>query len=217
MPWFTDLIAPLFYLLVVATATAIPTKPAQTRADTPLCPPPNSTARIFASALYPLFPGMPDLVSPPTDDFHVQYNNQTRLSIQQAIVFTGFPAEARACAFGWAQDDAIAGILVAGGDGLLTGRQLAGFPSLAPAPASGSGVSAAAVQAFDTAGPGSAFHPDFTSWDRETRGTTHSSGPGSIACAPDIYVIFEKEHATSGNVFLKKTPGSGLFVDYNCP
>ncbi|KAI1377887.1 hypothetical protein F4677DRAFT_413830 [Hypoxylon crocopeplum] len=208
MPSFGKIIVSFCYataFAVAAPTTAVP--------RAPMCPEPGQTARVYASALYTLFPGSPQLASQAGADFHVQWNNQTGLAIQQAIVFSGFPAEAQGCAFGWAQDNATEGVLVAGGDGLLTGRQLAGFPINQTGQG---GISAAAVLPFDTAGPDAEFHPDFTSWDREIRGTTHTSGPGKIVCAEDIYLLFEKVHTTNGNVFLKKTDGSGVFIDYTC-
>lgn len=198
---------------LIATAKAFPTAAAAAPAirDTPSCPEPNTTARVYASELYTLFPGEPDLASPAVADFHVQYNNVTGLTIQQAAVFRQLPAEATGCYFGWAQDDAYTGILVAGGDGLLTGRQLSGFPDTTEG-----GVSAAAVQPFDTADPDLAFEAEFTSWDREIKGTYHVSGPGKITCAEEVYLILEKPQTTNGNVFLKRSEAAGLFLEYRC-
>ncbi|KAI2635730.1 hypothetical protein GGS26DRAFT_510518 [Hypomontagnella submonticulosa] len=194
----------------VTIAVALPAGKAPRTVNAPSCPGANTTARVYASALYTLFPDEPQEASQPVSDFHVQYNNQTGLNIQQAVVFGKFPKEATGCAFGWAQDDAVNGVLVAGGDGLLTGRQLTGFPNVTQ------GVSAAAVKPFDTVGSEREFHPDFTSWDREINATYHTSGPGKITCSEDIYLIFEKAPTTNGNVFLKKTEGAGLFIEYMC-
>ncbi|KAI0832190.1 hypothetical protein F5Y06DRAFT_281255 [Hypoxylon sp. FL0890] len=212
MPSFKKTVT-LFSSCLAATAKAFPTSTAaEINNSTPSCPEANETARIYASELYNLFPGQPDLASPPVADFHVQYNNQTGLVIQQAAVFSKLPKEATGCYFGWAQDDAWTGILVAGGSGLLTGRQLAGFPN-----ATGNrGVSAAAVKPFDTASPDKAFEADFTSWDREIKGTYHISGPDKISCAEEVYLIIEKPQTTNGNVFLKRTQNAGIFLEYRC-
>ncbi|KAI1139220.1 hypothetical protein F5Y05DRAFT_341965 [Hypoxylon sp. FL0543] len=210
MPSFTKSLA--LFSCLTATAKAFPTSAAAEIDDTPACPEPNKTARVYASELYNLFPGQPDFASPPVSDFHVQYNNQTGLAIQQAAVFSGLPQQATGCYFGWAQDDAYTGVLVVGGNGLLTGRQLAGFPSAA----TGGGVSAAAVKPFDTASPDRAFEADFTSWDREIKGTYHISGPGKISCAENVYLLLEKPQTTSGNVFLKRSQNAGIFLEYRC-
>ncbi|KAI1413449.1 hypothetical protein F5Y13DRAFT_161290 [Hypoxylon sp. FL1857] len=195
---------------LTATAKAFPTNTPVAVRDTPSCPEPNKTARVYANELYNLFPGQPDLASPAVADFHVQYNNQTGLVIQQAAVFSKLPKEATGCYFGWAQDDAYTGVLVAGGDGLLTGRQLAGFPNVTE------GVSSAAVKPFDTATPDKAFETEFTSWDREIKGTYHISSPGKISCAEDVYLILEKPQTTNGNVFLKRGQEAGIFLEYRC-
>ncbi|KAI1102134.1 hypothetical protein F4804DRAFT_313969 [Jackrogersella minutella] len=208
MPSFAKIITPLVSLL--AAAKALPTSPANAITVRSECPEKGKTARVYASSLYTLFPGEPQLASPSVDDFHVQYNNQTNLTIQTAAVFNQLPSAAIGCAFGWSQDDASVGILVAGGDGLLAGRQLSGFPDVA------AGVSSAAVEPFDTASPDKAFETEFTGWDREVKGTYHTSGPGKITCSQDIFLIIEKPRTTSGNVFLKKTEGAGLFVQYQC-
>ncbi|KAI1397960.1 hypothetical protein F4819DRAFT_470215 [Hypoxylon fuscum] len=215
MPSFAKIFTPLSCL--AALAVAIPTNTARTTTeDTPVCPEPSTTARIWASDLYTLYPsssiypGKPDLASPSVQDLHIQYNNVTGLTIKQAAVFGKFPAQAKGCAFGWEQEDATDGILVAGGDGLLASRQLTGFPDTS------NGVSASAVQPFDTAGSDKEFHADFTAWDREIRGTNHSSGPGKIDCSENIYLIIEKQAPTTGNVFLKKTQNAGIFIDYTC-
>ncbi|KAI0381382.1 hypothetical protein F5Y04DRAFT_255356 [Hypomontagnella monticulosa] len=208
MSSFTQFLAALAYLVTIAVAFPASITPRASGGSS--CPEANTTARVYASALYTLFPDEPQEASQAVPDFHVQYNNQTGLNIQQAIIFGGFPKEATGCAFGWAQDDAVNGVLVAGGDGLLTGRQLTGFPNVTQ------GVSAAAVKPFDTAGADREFHPDFTSWDREIHATNHTSGPGMITCSEDIFLFFEKAPTTSGNVYLKKTEGSGLFIEYRC-
>ncbi|KAI1204075.1 uncharacterized protein F4807DRAFT_389517 [Annulohypoxylon truncatum] len=218
MPSLTNLITPLAAFLLASATTALPT-------TTPVSPAPaiavrstsctgsGNTTQLYASDLYPLFPGDPDLAKPATEDFHVQYNNQTGLAISQAAHFGGLPSGATGCAFGWSQDDASVGVLVAGGDGLLAGRQLSGFPSDATA---ARGVSSAAVAPFDTASPEDAFQTEFTGWDREAKGTYHTSGPGKITCAEDVYLIIEKPKTTNGNVFLKKTEGAGIFIEYMC-
>ncbi|KAI0886493.1 uncharacterized protein GGS22DRAFT_157986 [Annulohypoxylon maeteangense] len=208
MPSLTTLLTPLTALL--ALAKALPTKPASIAVRNTTCTGTGSTTRVYASELYTLFPTDPDLSSPAVQDFHVQYNNQTNLTISQAAHFSGLPSGATGCAFGWSQDDASVGVLVAGGDGLLAGRQLSGFPDTTE------GVSAAAVAPFDTAGADGEFHTEFTGWDREVKGTYHSSGPGKITCAEDVFVIIEKPRTTNGNVFLKRTAGAGLFIDYIC-
>ncbi|KAI2467341.1 hypothetical protein F4781DRAFT_313451 [Annulohypoxylon bovei var. microspora] len=209
MPSFAKLITPLAALL--ALAKALPTSPALAVRNT-TCTGTGSAVRLYASELYSLFPGEPELAQPAVADFHVQYNNQTNLAIQQAVHFGKLPSGATGCAFGWSQDDASVGVLVAGGDGLLTGRQLSGFPDAAAA----QGVSSAAVEPFDTAAPSEAFQTEFTGWDREVKGTYHSSGPGKITCAEDVFLIIEKPRTTNGNVFLKKTAGAGLFIEYRC-
>ncbi|KAI1385760.1 uncharacterized protein F4822DRAFT_432612 [Hypoxylon trugodes] len=207
MPSFGKIITSL--ASVATLATALPAKTVMPADSTPFCPEVNKTVRIYASALYTLFPNSPDLVTPPVTDFHVQYHNETRLNIKQAAAFGKFPKEATGCAFGWAQDDADKGVLVAGGDGLLTARQLSGFPENATA-----GVSAAAVGPFDTAGSEWEFHTEFTGWDREVKGTYHSSGPGKINCTDNIYIILEKASTTNGNIFLKRSENAGLFIEY---
>ncbi|OTB01991.1 hypothetical protein M426DRAFT_25151 [Hypoxylon sp. CI-4A] len=209
MPSFARITTVLAYLTTLAGAA--PTIAAAVRdATAPSCPAPNKTARVYTSELYTLFPDEPDLVAQPVPDFHVQYDNTTKLTIRQAAAFRGLPQEATGCSFGWAQDDATEGVLVTGGSGLLTGRQLEGFP----ADAATLGVSFSAVAPFDAAEK--SFESDFTSWDREVKGTYHISGPGVISCAEDIYLILEKPRTTTGNVFLKKTKNAGLFIEYRC-
>ncbi|KAI0895218.1 hypothetical protein F4806DRAFT_92739 [Annulohypoxylon nitens] len=207
MPSLAKLITPLAALL--ALAKALPTRPALAVRNT-TCTGTGNTTRVYASELYTLFPQEPDLASPAGQDFHVQYNNQTNLTITQAAHFSQLPSGATGCAFGWSQDDASVGVLVAGGDGLLLGRQLSGFPDVAQ------GVSFAAVSPFDTAGSDKSFQTEFTGWDREVKGTYHSSGPGKITCTEDVYLIIEKPQTTNGNVFLKRTEGAGIFIDYTC-
>ncbi|KAL7619566.1 hypothetical protein AAE478_010107 [Parahypoxylon ruwenzoriense] len=218
MPSFAKLMIPVSYLLGLAlslpagssAAAAVTTRHLLPRQNGTSCPA-GSSARVFARELYTLWPNEPDAAYPATADLHVQYHNDTQIRIMQAAVFGPFPPQAQGCAFGWAQDDARRGVLVAGGSGLLTIRQLAGFP------ASGQPVSWANVAPFNTSTH--AAHPDFTAWDRELHGTTHSSGPGSVECGGSeyVYVLIEKEGPTTGNVFLKKTEDAGVFVDYRCP
>ncbi|KAI5863914.1 hypothetical protein GGS23DRAFT_520155 [Durotheca rogersii] len=198
--------------------------------------PASGRGKEYARALYRLLPGSPDVALPPTLDLHVQYHNYTGLTIQQAVVFGPFPAGARNCAFGWAQEDVDRGaVFVAAGSGLLTVHQLSGFPIGAPlsvaeaeaggeeeeaqAAAAASGVSYAAVQPF-VENARLATHPDFTSWDREANGTTHTSGPGSIECSgaagEHVYVLIQLEPPTTGNVYLERSGEAGIFVEYNC-
>ncbi|KAI1456292.1 hypothetical protein F4805DRAFT_233978 [Annulohypoxylon moriforme] len=209
MPSFAKLITPVTALL--ALTNALPTNPATLAVRNTTCTGTGNTTRIYASELYTLFPREPDLASPAVQDFHVQYNNQTNLTISQAAHFSQLPSGASGCAFGWSQDDASIGVLVAGGDGLLTGRQLSGFPDDAA-----QGVSSAAVAAFDTAGADDSFQTEFTGWDREEKGTYHTSGPGKITCAEDVFVIIEKPETTNGNVYLKRTEGAGVFIEFTC-
>ncbi|KAI2603279.1 uncharacterized protein GGS25DRAFT_528301 [Hypoxylon fragiforme] len=197
---------------LAASTTAAPASLAE-RTVSP-CPAPGKTTRVYSSGLYTIFPGTPKYAAPPNNDLHVQYNAETKLAIKQVAAFGEFPKAAKKCSLGWVQDDAKSGTLVVSGDGRLTARQLSGFPAF---PAGGeNGVSAQDVQRYDAGKVRKEASPDFSGWDREIRTAAHAAAGSNFTCATNMYVLLEKSNGTSGNVFMKKTKGSGVYIEFSC-
>lgn len=208
MSSFANIITAITYL--VTLATALPTLEGRTTSP---CPAAGKTARVWSSGLYTIFPDAPKLKSPPNNDLHVQYNKESGLTIKQVAAFGQFPRGAKNCVFGWAQDDAKFGTLVVGGDGHLSVRQLGGFPRF---PAGGeNGISAKDVEKFDSTKVHKESSPDFSTWDKELKETAHTA-KSNLTCETDMYLMIEKSTGTSGNVYMKKTRKSGVYIEYSC-
>ncbi|KAF9772106.1 hypothetical protein IL306_010223 [Fusarium sp. DS 682] len=199
MPFLTSTFTALTCLLAVSSAvpTALPRASGN-------CPSTGKPARQEPSALYSIFPGSPDVAKKSVGFNVATYNNASQ--IEQLLVFTGIPAEAKKCTLGWAQGEQPERLFIAkGGDGLTEFKQLSGFPTKA--------VTYNTAKEFDTPGE-SAGAADFTNWD-DLPAQSHIIG--NIDCKSTIYLKAALRNPNGNTkVFLEQSEKNGVYIEYSC-
>jgi len=171
------------------------------------CPTGSDAAELVPSALYDIFPKHPDLVKGTVSGVHVEaYDDASQ--VEQVLVFTGIPAEAKECRFGWKQGERIERVFVIDGANALSQvRQLSGFPE------GNQDVSFNSIRPFADAGKdiGSV---DFTNW--QTSGATTHDG-GSVNCAEAMYFkVSLKDPKSNTQLYLTQNQDNGFYVSYTC-
>ncbi|RBR04414.1 uncharacterized protein FIESC28_11567 [Fusarium coffeatum] len=198
MPSFANTFLALASLLAVSSAapTVVP------RASS--CPS-TGKARAQPSALYNVYPSAPN-VAKKSPGFHIEtYNNASQ--VEQLLVFSDIPAEAKSCSVGWAQGERPERIfIVKGGDGLTSVKQLSGFPDA-------KNVNYNTAKEFDTIDE-SVGAADFTNWD-DLPAQGHIIG--SIDCKSSIYLKAALRNPDGNTkVFLEQNSKNGLYIEYSC-
>ncbi|KAJ4114681.1 hypothetical protein NW760_001604 [Fusarium oxysporum] len=186
---------------LLAVAGAVPTALPRASGN---CPSTGKTTRQEPSALYSVFPGSPDVAKKSVGFNVATYNNASQ--IEQLLVFTGIPAEAKKCTLGWAQGEQPERLfIVKGGDALTEFKQLSGFP--------GKAVTYNTAKEFDTAGE-SVGAADFTNWD-DLPAQTHIVG--NIDCKSIVYLKAALRNPNGNTkVFLEQSDKNGVYIEYSC-
>ncbi|KAK7409403.1 hypothetical protein QQX98_008412 [Neonectria punicea] len=200
MPSFASVLTSMACLLAVSNALPHATPRAASK-----CPAPGEQARHAPSNLYNIFPKAPD-VAKDSLGFHLEtYQNASR--VEQVLVFTGIPANAKSCSVGWDQGDRTERVfIVKGGDALTGVKQLSGFPD-------NNKVTYNTIKPFDTA-ENDLGGADFTNWDDlEPQGHT----VGAIDCTDSIYLKAALRNPNGNTkVFLNQDDDNGVYISYTC-
>ncbi|KAJ3548134.1 hypothetical protein NM208_g1160 [Fusarium decemcellulare] len=171
------------------------------------CPAGTQGARLAPSAIYEVFPKHPSLAKDTVSAVHLEtYDNASQ--VEQVLVFSGIPTEAKSCSFGWSQGERIDRTFIAkGSNGLANIRQLSGLPK------EGADVTYNAIKPFDDAEE-SLGSADFTNWD-DLGPNPH--GAGSFNCAETVYFKVALTNADGNTqVYLGQDKDNGYQVTYSC-
>ncbi|KAM5349770.1 hypothetical protein ACJ41O_006275 [Fusarium nematophilum] len=171
------------------------------------CPTGTGSTRHVPSALYNIFPKHPDLAKGAVKGVHLEsYNNASQ--VEQVVVFSGIPADAKSCSFGWEQGERISRVfIVKGGDALSDVKQLSGFP------AEGEDVTYASVKPFDDAEE-NVGGIDFTNWD-DLDASSHLAG--GLDCAETLYFKVKLRNPDGNTkVYLGQDEENGFHITYSC-
>lgn len=199
MPSLNNILASLTCLMAVTNALPTITP----RAVQSQCSSGSQPIQHTPSALYNVFPQHPDLAKNSLG-FHVEsYDNSSQ--VEQVVVFSGIPANAKKCTLGWRQGSRIERtFIVKGGDALTGVRQLAGPLE--------KGVTYNTIKPFDDGDEIGAA--DFTNWDDlEPQGHII----GSLECATSLYFKFGlRNNQDNTKVFLNQGKHDGIYITYSC-
>ncbi|KAF4981733.1 hypothetical protein FZEAL_2535 [Fusarium zealandicum] len=192
--------------VTIAMPAASPTLSTGTTPDSTQgkCPSGSATTRRGPSAMHNIFPKHPSLAKDSLG-FHLEtYSNASQ--VEQVVAFTGIPAEAKDCSFGWDQGDRIQRVFVVkGGDALSGVRQLSGFPDKA--------ITYDTIMPFDTSTK-DIGGLDMTNWDDlEPQG--HITG--GVDCAEALYFKIALRNGNGNTkVFLGQDESNGVYITYSC-
>ncbi|KAF4972083.1 hypothetical protein FZEAL_9677 [Fusarium zealandicum] len=188
------------------SSTATPTTKPIAHAPQGECPTGTGIATHLPSALYDIFPEHPALSREPVSAVHMEsYDNTSQ--VEQVIVFSGIPADAKYCGFGWKQGERIERVfLIDGVDALVEIKQLSGFP------AEGTTVTYDSIKPFDDSETTSGA--DFTNWDDITPAT---HGSGTFDCAETMYFKTALKHKDGNTkLYLGQDENNGYHLTYTC-
>lgn len=185
-------------------------KPAPSTASTPKqeieCPSGSGQTVLTPLAIYNIFPKYPDVAQDAVSGVRLEsYDSASQ--VEQVVVFSGIPAKAKTCSFGWKQGEKLGRIfIVRGSDGVSDVRQLSGFPK-------GKDVSYNSIKPFDDAEK-NVGGIDFANWD-DLDPATHSAG--MVDCAETLYFKVSLRNGDSGTkVFLIQDENNGFHISYSC-
>ncbi|KAM0420282.1 hypothetical protein ACHAPT_011943 [Fusarium lateritium] len=158
------------------------------------------------SAIYNIFPKNPDVAQDAVSGVRLESFDGAS-QVEQVVVFSGIPSEAKTCSFGWKQGEKLDRVfIVRGSDGVSDVRQLSGFPE-------GKDVTYDSIKPFDDAKK-NVGGIDFANWD-DLDPATHDAG--SVDCAETLYFKVSLRNGDSGTkVYLGQDENNGFDLTYSC-
>ncbi|RSL49837.1 hypothetical protein CEP54_012252 [Fusarium duplospermum] len=183
-----------------------PSKPSTPNKPDAECPSGSGQTVLTPSAIYNIFPKSPNVAQAAVSGVRLEsYDGASQ--VEQVVVFSGIPAEAKTCSFGWKQGEKLDRIfIVRGSDGVSNVRQLSGFPE-------GKDVTYNSIKPFDDAEK-NVGGIDFANWD-DLDPATH--GAGSVDCAETLYFKVSLRNGDSGTkVYLGQDENNGFDISYSC-